>query len=79
MARRRFLAQLAAWPLAALLPASAVSAIRAAPLKIMSAKPGLGGSIITLGGAAFLGFAAGLAASARGRKTFSVVTDSADS
>ena len=46
---------------------------------LMSAKPGLGGSIITLGGAAFLGFAAGLAASARGRKTFSVVTDSADS
>jgi len=35
MARRRFLAQLAAWPLAALLPASAVAAIRAAPLKIL--------------------------------------------
>ena len=35
MARRRFLAQLAAWPLAALLPASALAATRAAPLKIM--------------------------------------------
>jgi hypothetical protein len=46
---------------------------------LMSAKPGLGGSLIILGGAVFLGFAAGLAAGARGRKTFSVVTDSADS
>jgi hypothetical protein len=46
---------------------------------LMSAKPGLGGSIIILGGAVFLGFAAGLAAGARGRRTFSIVTDSADS
>ncbi len=45
----------------------------------MSAKPGLGGSLIILGGAAFLGCAAGLAAGARGRKTFSVATDSAES
>jgi len=35
MARRRYLAQLAAWPLAALLPASAVAATRGAPLKIL--------------------------------------------
>ena len=46
---------------------------------LMSAKPGLGGSLIIMGGAVFLGFAAGLATGARGRKTFSVVTDSADS
>ena len=35
MARRRFLAQLAAWPLAALLPGSALASARGAPLKIM--------------------------------------------
>ena len=46
---------------------------------LMSAKPGLGASLIILGGAIFLGFAAGLAARARWRRTFSVVTDSADS
>ncbi|HEU5155011.1 MAG TPA: hypothetical protein VFU03_09800 [Gemmatimonadales bacterium] len=46
---------------------------------LMSAKPGLGASLIILGGAVFLGFAAGLAARARWRRAFSVVTDSADS
>lgn len=35
MARRRFLAQLAAWPLAAILPAAGFAAERPAPLKIM--------------------------------------------
>lgn len=35
MARRRFLAQLAAWPLAAVLPGAAFASTRAAPLKIM--------------------------------------------
>jgi predicted peroxiredoxin len=35
MARRRFLAQLAAWSLAPLLPASALASPRATPLKIM--------------------------------------------
>ena len=35
MARRRFLAQLAAWPLAAVLPGAALASTRAVPLKIM--------------------------------------------
>jgi predicted peroxiredoxin len=35
MARRRFLAQLAAWPFAALLPGAALAGERVAPLKIM--------------------------------------------
>ena len=46
---------------------------------LMSAKPELGGSLIILGGAVVLGLVAGLTAGARGRRTFSVVTDSADS
>ena len=46
---------------------------------LMSAKPGLGGLLIILGGAAFLGFATGLAAGARRRRTLSVATNSADS
>lgn len=35
MARRRFLSQLAAWPLAALLPGAALASTRPTPLKIM--------------------------------------------
>jgi hypothetical protein len=46
---------------------------------LMSAKPGLAGSLIILGGAGFLGLAAGLAAGGRGRRTFSIATDSGES
>ncbi len=35
MARRRFVAQLAAWPLAVLFPGAALASARAAPLKIL--------------------------------------------
>jgi predicted peroxiredoxin len=35
MARRRFLTQLATWPLAALIPAAGFASVRPAPLKIM--------------------------------------------
>jgi hypothetical protein len=35
MARRRFVAQLAAWPLAVLFPGAALASARTAPLKIL--------------------------------------------